>query len=539
VWIPAALAGLAGALYSGVLGLWWTYDDFYVIHRLTVEPRFAYWLRSDAWTGTRMFTPLLLSSFQLDWLAAGLVPRAFYLHQILALILAAAALYFVQRLWLPRFWAAAVGVLFLLGAPTVSWVDEILVRHYTEGLVAALLSVGLFTVACRRGRALFVGLSAFAYLVAMLAKEVYVPLIALLAVLPEGEWRRRAAWLGRAHLPALAIYVVWRRIATGTLFGGYGWTVTLRELPGLVAGLSVHIVGSWLAGLLILDVLLIATMAAVILAGFQGRPRALALTGFGILLAILPVAPVAKAFHPRYGALPWLGVCIAVGFGGRNLAARGGRGAYVRAGLLVGVAAASALAVNRSVWDERQQAAERMSAEERFYLGMPSNEWLRQPQVPPAAMKELRWCKENVLGGSGGGGWFSDDFFACAGGTNGSKVWGYDVRRKAVVDVTAPFLDSAETYCRNLRSAALSADFAYRDGSLVWKLGPYDKGRYSFLLDDGVERFDVRREDGYRNGSPRLDLRVRYESPEGWVTYSPELHLDLADAKDLRWERRG
>jgi len=70
-------------------------------------------------------------------------------------------------------------------------------------------------------------------------------------------------------------------------------------------------------------------------------------------------------------------------------------------------------------------------------------------------------------------------------------------------------------------------------------LGPYETGQYAFILEDGVERFDVRRQDGYRNGSPRLSLRVRYESPEGWVTYSPELKLDLADAQDMRWERRG
>ena len=99
--------------------------------------------------------------------------------------------------------------------------------------------------------------------------------------------------------------------------------------------------------------------------------------------------------------------------------------------------------------------------------------------------------------------------------------------------MTAQVRERADAYCRSLRSAPLTAEFAYRDGNLLWKLGPYEAGEYSFILDDGVERFDVRRTDGYRNGSPRMSLKVRYESPEGWVTYSPELNLDLVSSTGL------
>jgi hypothetical protein len=537
--IPAALAGLVGVLYSGVLRLWWTYDDFYAIHLLKTEPRFAYWLKSDAWSQTHMFTPLLLSSFELDGILAGLTPRAFYVHQLLALAAAAVALYVVLRLWLPRFWAGAVAVLFLVGAPTVNWVEEILVRHYTEGLVAALACLGLFTVALRRNDRRLVALSALAYLIAMLAKEVYVPLIVLLAVMPEGAGRRRIAWLCRAHLPALAIYVAWRWTSTGTLVGGYGWTMTLREIPGLLARLPVLIGRSWLGGRTAWGALLLAAIAVAIVWGFRDRPRAWAVAACGFLLVSLPVLPVSKTFHLRYGGLPWLAACVAVGFAGRNVAARGRRAGPLAAGLLVGVAAAAALAINRGVWEERLRTADRMSAEEIFYVGMSAKDLLRQPLVPPAAMKELRWYRENVLGRAASGGWFADDFFACAGGTNGSRVWGWDARRSAVVDMTAQVRDRAEAYCRSLRPAPLTAEFAYRDGNLLWKLGPYEAGEYSFILDDGVERFDVRRTDGYRNGSPRMSLKVRYESPEGWVTYSPELNLDLVSTRVFTWERHG
>ena len=506
--IPAALAGLVGVLYSGVLRLWWTYDDFYVIHLLKIEPRFAYWLKTDAWSQTRMFTPLLLSSFELDAILAGLTPRAFYVHQLLALAAAAVALYVVLRLWLPRFWAGAVGILFLVGAPTVNWVERSSSVTTPKDFVAALVSLGLFTVALRRNDWRLVALSALAYLIAMLAKEVYVPLVALLAVLPEGRGRRRIAWLCRAHLAALAIYVAWRWTSTGTLVGGYGWTVTLREMPGLLARLPVRIGRSWLGGQPVWGALLLAAIVVAILSGFRGRRRAWALAGWGFLLVSLPVLPVSKTFHLRYGGLPWLAACVALGFAGRNLAARGGRASPLAAGLLVGVATAAALAINRSVWEERQRTAERMSAEEIFYVGMSAKELLRQPLAPPAAMKELRWYKENVLGHAAGAGWFADDFFACAGGTNGSRIWGWDARRKrrGGHDGTgarrgAGVLSELETSASDRRIRLSGREPVLEAGSL--------RGR-RVLVHSGRRRRTVRRPE---NG--RIPKRFTPDEPEG------------------------
>lgn len=34
-----------------------------------------------------------------------------------------------------------------------------------------------------------------------------------------------------------------------------------------------------------------------------------------------------------------------------------------------------------------------------------------------------------------------------------------------------------------------------------------------------------------------LTLRLKYESPEGWVTYSPELAMDFTGALSFRWSR--
>ncbi len=61
-------------------------------------------------------------------------------------------------------------------------------------------------------------------------------------------------------------------------------------------------------------------------------------------------------------------------------------------------------------------------------------------------------------------------------------------------------------------------------------LGPYTEGTYSFLLEDGTAIFPMPRRAGFsmQGRPPLLRLRVKYESPEGWVAYSPEMQVRLA-----------
>jgi hypothetical protein len=72
---------------------------------------------------------------------------------------------------------------------------------------------------------------------------------------------------------------------------------------------------------------------------------------------------------------------------------------------------------------------------------------------------------------------------------------------------------------------------------LTWDLGPYDDG-YSVVSDNGFLAYAVKRRDRLRLvGLPSLTFRVRYRSPQGWVTYSPEFSLDFSRDQDLTWRR--
>ena len=150
------------------------------------------------------------------------------------------------------------------------------------------------------------------------------------------------------------------------------------------------------------------------------------------------------------------------------------------------------------------------------------------PAVPPAAMSELKWLRKSSAE------WFYDDIFLC---THAMPHRVFSWSGRGVVEMSG-LSRLRDRYCSSIRNdAALTASFHHEGESLFWNLGPYDRGTYSVVLQDGVQAFEVPRSDGFRlPGLRSLALRVRYRAPEGWVTYSPELRFDLSRA-DLSWHR--
>ena len=57
------------------------------------------------------------------------------------------------------------------------------------------------------------------------------------------------------------------------------------------------------------------------------------------------------------------------------------------------------------------------------------------------------------------------------------------------------------------------------------------------LLGDGAAVFEMPRRAGFQMRGAPLLLRVKYESPAGWITYSPELRVPLDEGAGVRWRR--
>jgi hypothetical protein len=539
----AVLSVLPFVLYRGVLGLWWSNDDFYQLRFVTQYRAWEYALRPEVWhlLPNGMFTPLLFVSLELDRALFGIDPRAFYLHHLLVVDLAFLVLYALLRQWLPAGWAGFGTGLALVGTPVALSLQLLMTRHYLEGLLPAALSVLLFArwfAGDARPRSGRLWASAALYLLAALAKEIFVPLPGLLFFLMPGRTAERLRRLA-PHLVALAVYLAYRVYLVAQPFRIYGWAVETEDLPRLACELPGKVGGLILGGISPAG-LLLALGLGVSLAGIArfGR-RGIVLCAVGLGLALLPILPVSNQVEPRFALLPWLLLAVAAAFGGWAL----GQGSVSRSRFALGLAALvglAALAVNRQVWAESLPVAERAGTEARSLIALPAGAYLRQPAMPPSALHALPLFRTAVLHlpPDPAGGWFADDLFLSR-LPPGARIFQYSPPARSVAEVTPNAGALGEAFHAALRPAApLRVELRYARSSLRWRLGPYETGRYWFVFDGGVDAVEIPRDGGYHRppGSP-FAVCVRYQSPAGWSTYSPELALDLEEGRRAEFRR--
>lgn len=531
--VLAVLLAIASILlYRKVTRLWWTYDDAFLVHVAIEHPARDHFIGSALWSTLpqALFTPLLTATYDAELSLFGLTPACFYAVDLTLIALLAAVVFATLRLWLPAGASASATLVFIASAPMCAAATRLMLVHYIESLILGTLAIALFVVAVRRSRTWIVLLSATCYLGAMLAKEVAVPIVAILMLLPVGSTRTRVR-ASSPHLAALFIYALWRRAALGTWFGGYGWRIRATDVPSMVeafpGAIWQHIAGPSL----LVGAAMIVAVAAGIAARMRSRSDVFRIVAT-LALVLAPFLPMARKFESRFVLAFWL-ACAAIACAGFVTL----KNRKVTTAMLV-LTPILALIVDRQVWAAEFSAARRMSDESRVFFDLGPGDALRQPSVPPAAMDELQWLKETHLHRPAGTAWFYDDIYLCEHRPLPRRVFSYDPSSREVIersDVEA----IRNRYCSSIRpSAPLSATFHHEGETLSWTFGPYDRGAYAMVIGEGKQVFDAPPNDAFRLPHvTELKLRVRYTSPAAWVTYSPELSLDFKRSEDLQWRR--
>lgn len=549
--LVALLALLTIVLYRKITRLWWTYDDAYLLHVAVVHPAPDHFIGGSIWRSMpqQLFTPLLTASYDSELTLFGFDARDFYAVHLGELALAAIALYLLLRLWLDPLVAATAAALFIAGASSTNIATELMLMHYVIAVILGCASVGLFVIAVRRGSGFGVRastgapearrpktehlavFSALLYLLALLAKEIAAPILLILLLLPESSLRTRVRY-AIPHAIAAVVYAFWRYAALGTLLGGYGWEIERRDILPLIGLTPVRTFADFMGPQRIAGALLLIVMAAVIL--FAARSRRFLLAAVAALaLSIAPFLPVAKEMQTRFAFVPWL--CWTVLFGAALMTIANTR---LRAAAAV-IALILVLVVNRQAWSAEYTKSLRMSDEARVFADLGANDLLRTPAIPPAAMTELQWLKQDEMHRPAGTGWFYDDIYLCANPVGGRRVFQYDAATHRVSEATERVKQEAPQLCAaSANQAPLRVHFHHHDETLHWELGPYDDDGYSIVIAGGLQAFPVPRDGGYRlRGVPALPLRVKHTTRDGTATYSPEFVVDLSKESDVRWGR--
>lgn len=511
--ILAVFAATVVVLYRKSVRLYWTYDDPWFLHVALVRRWTEGFTEADIWR-QNLFTPLLTATYELFVAALWLEPGRWYAAQLVLMVVLPLAVYAALRMHVDAVPAAGAALLFIIGPPFASVAANLGVIHYIE----ALLFVTLSYIAFAKRREL---LSAAFYLVAILAKEIAVPLPFLLLIMTARGERRRLI----PHGVALVAYAVWRLLVIGLPVEGYGWAIEANEIPGIVASAPWKLVLAFGGAALAAGLVLLAVMAYPVARAVRTR-RALLVGAAGLFLAIAPTLPVSKEMQRRYALLPWLWTCAGFGIGVATMKRREA---------MIGAAIVVAVVANRQEWSSEYTRSKRMSEEARVWLHERGDILLRNPAIPPGTMPELEWLKEDYFKFARGARWFYDDIYLCTHRLEGRRILEFDPASRQV----GPSAINPSAFCGSIRAdAPMTASFERQDDTLRWRFGPYKRGTWRLVLIDGEHAWDVPRESAYRLGKTRqITLRVAYRAPEGWVTYSPVMALDFTRQTRMTWRR--
>ncbi len=509
---------------------WWNSDDPQVLRQAIRFP--ASWNFTNPSVAAELTpmhaTPLVTLSHRIDWLLAGLHPTPFYVHQWLAVLMALALFYLLARRWLSRPAAAFATLCLLSTRPMLEATDLLMTRHYVEGLFLTLAATLFFLRTPYRWTHSLA--ASFCYALACTAKEIFVPLPALLIFLPHTTLRERTARLVPLFLVA-TLYTVWRFHMLGML-GGYGTPVSPSEVVRLPLSILQH------AGLPPYAAL--ATLLGIAHLTLVARRRWKVFALAASVTAFAPIVPVSGMLTGRYALIPSLLIAGYAGVACERLRLLRHRPierilTAAAATALIATLLASNLGPHRLALRTHH---ERLRIEGQFILEQGgSTDLLLDPAGAPWYYQGLEWLRTNTLAQAPGpSASFDHAHLFERDLPENQQFFRYDKERHAIQPVHSIHQERQDWRARTKPHQPLQIETSMRGTLLSWKLGPYTEGRYSFILEDSLCFPQPPNSHRYIRPQPRFSFRVKYESPEGWQTYSPLLTLD-GNPATLEWSR--
>ena len=122
------------------------------------------------------------------------------------------------------------------------------------------------------------------------------------------------------------------------------------------------------------------------------------------------------------------------------------------------------------------------------------------------------------------------------------QIMMYEEESSTMKNMQSQLADKLDNWQANKKLEQLSLSFSYADDTLFWTFGPYQRGKY-FLMIQGRQNISAKMQLPPSSSfhafalDESFDCRLKYESPQGWYTYSPWLHVDLTQENTFQWRR--
>lgn len=534
-------------LHGSALGLWWCCDDTQILKHATNFTPLEYFTVPGAWQALNnaSLTPWLSFVYDIDLALWGYEPKGFYAHNLFTILGCAWLIYLFVRQWVSPLWGLVAALLFLVGAPSTLAAQQLMTRHYTEGLFFYLLALWLFLRGFSSQRLLFSLLAGLAFAVAASAKEVYLPLGFLVLILPVGSWRQRL--LGALPIwGVMLLYVPWRWYMLGDMVGGYtpARAFSSNDLVMALGGLSSvpRLLWAQPAGALL------ACAGLLLLFGWYLRSQLFALAWrlfFVLVLLAFPLVPLVKSAglaEARFYIAAWAVFSVLISLLAGMLAESAGKAGNrwvlpATLGLLA-LVGWPAWQASRSVLASNAVMHASYRAQGEVLVGSKDAPVLfASPEISPWFLSGLVDLRPTMVGEALPPRIVYDESQLVDDAPGERRVLRYIPETRMVSDIGPHLQDVLQPWRARLRSAELSVRFEFDPQlqALAWQGSGVGVGKMMTAIVPG-SAYPVPLQGSFRvsvNPFAAMGcIRFRFEMEDGGISYSPALQLPERPAGD-------
>jgi hypothetical protein len=542
------LAGTAYILHKSALSGYWRYDDG--LH-LAFAARYSPWQYffipeiTSLQSGGKFFTPWNAFFYDINLWLFRLNAEGFYAHQLTVLWLSSVVTFIFLRLWVGPGWALFGAVLFLSNASTAVIAQELMTGHYAAGLLFSIIALCAYVLSIRKRHWPSALIGSFFYLLALLCKEIYFPLIGILPFLPEGELRSRLRFSIPYGMIALG-YIPWRFIVLNAGVGGYD--------PEFLTNLSLNEIGQMIKAFFHLPQILLgggtvtyAILLIISIAYFFKNLNKLPILIVGLFLLLAPLVPMWRSIGniTRLDFLFWWSLSIYFAI----LLSTWEKPRPLRYLLAIFI-----LVLSLQTWytemyssDGSKPVRDCHDAASRFVLNSTSqqvlydslNVWYPasivvgplvevEKKIYPSSPRRAFITPEIGL---------LDSFLL-----KKATIWEYNDQCRCIENITSRVPSLIIEYRKKQFEKPLFLHMKYEQNTISWEVGPYNDGIYELIITNnsyssgitlpGIKGATV------SDAAPKLEFYLRYKSPDGWITRSPIFHYVPASDPVLTWSRQ-
>ena len=527
----------------------WRWDDPAFLTHITGYAIWQDFFNPAAWQdiSPSNFTPWLTLSYKIDLVLFGLQPHLFYLHQIIAIGASAVVLNALLALWLPPVYAISSSLLFIIGTPALLVAQQLMTRHYVEGLFFCLTSFFFFIVHLRHKSRTWQLISAGFYLLATLSKEVFFPLFLILLFFPEKNIRVRSRSL-IPHVLIALVYIFWRARMLGSLSGGYSDNSDFFSQIDLI---EVLLSFSNFPNLLFSESWIFVTVAYLYFISIfiYRSPSSLVFLIIILFSIFAPLAPLVKfpgiSIADRYLLLPWLVFSASCGvFVYSDLSKlKTYQSSLLRGPAVIAILAIAGSSALSSIQTRRVvgATAEQFDIVARYIWGQDASTGYLPSKLISSSLwyvTDLGILRQRVKPDQPAPLVIVDPAFLAPEYVNPRITL---VEYNEICRCMKPSKIHINTLLEEWRQrervdAPLTLSHTYQNNIFAWSFGPYEDGTYHIISDTlGITEVP-------KTGSQRvrLDLNsnfiLRYTSPAGWTAHST-IETIVESAEEKVWRR--